>query len=84
MSGNYRPQSVTPPKRENNDGDRTFLESHALTLLPVSTFWDTHPYTNTKQNPRAQHKKRAQTMESQEHEHVVWTLLSSAVRVMHR
>ncbi len=32
---------MTLPKRENNDGDETFLESHALSILPLSTFWDT-------------------------------------------
>ncbi len=34
-------QSVTPPKTENNDGDRTLLESHAVSILPLSTFLDT-------------------------------------------
>ncbi len=33
--------SLTPPKKVNNDGDETFLESHALSLLPLSPFLDT-------------------------------------------
>ncbi len=32
--------SVTPLKGGNNDGDETFLESHTLTVLPLSPFLD--------------------------------------------
>ena len=32
---------MTPPKRGNHDGDRTLLESHALSILPLSSFLDT-------------------------------------------
>ncbi len=31
---------MIPPKRENHDGDRAFLESHALSILPLSPFLD--------------------------------------------
>ncbi len=30
--------SVTPPKTDNHDGDRTFLENHALTLSHCPLF----------------------------------------------
>ena len=39
----FSTHSVTPPKTENNDGDRTFLESHALTCSDCLIFW-TLPY----------------------------------------
>ncbi len=36
-------RSVTSPKGgAGYDGDETFLESHVLSILPLSTFWDTH------------------------------------------
>ncbi len=34
-------QNVTPQKYGNNDGDRTFLESHVLSILPLSPFLGT-------------------------------------------
>ncbi len=37
----FSTHSVTPLKGGNNDGDETFLERHALSILPLSTFWDT-------------------------------------------
>ncbi len=39
--------SGTPPKLGNHAGDRTFLESHVLSILPLSTFWDTPKYCSS-------------------------------------
>ncbi len=39
--------SVTPPKQGNNEGDETFLESHALSNLPVSPVLDTPTSTRS-------------------------------------
>jgi hypothetical protein len=40
--------SVTPLQGGNNAGDRTFLESHALSLLPLSPFLDTPKWERRK------------------------------------
>ncbi len=40
MSGNSQ-HSVTSAKGGNNVGDETFLESHVLSILPLSPFLDT-------------------------------------------
>ncbi len=52
--------SVTPPKTENTDCDRTFLESHALSILPSSPFLDT-PKSEKKVQDEAHLRTAART-----------------------
>ncbi len=40
---------MTPPKTENNDSDRTFLESQVLSILQLSTFGDTPIYLKSRE-----------------------------------